>query len=97
MSKKTHTAAIPITIVVTPNLKAAFADLSIQGKGGFQALMRNVSERIAESSGIARFDQEEFRRITHYATSYGEGGYQQRLRLLVAQWAAQNFDTLIHE
>ncbi len=82
------------TIAVTPSLKSAFASLDIRGKGGFQVLMRDVSDRIRTSAGVTRFTPEEFSRITRYATAYGEGGFQQRLRLLVSQWAAQHMSSL---
>ncbi len=83
-----------ITIAVTPNLVTAFTGLQIQGKGGFQRLMREVSERVTAGTGIARFTPDEFTRVAKYATSYGEGGYQHRLRLLVAQWVAQHPDRI---
>lgn len=95
MSKNQHSAASTITVAVTPNLKAAFDDVQIKGQGGFQALIREVSKRITESQGVVRFTPDEFRRVSKYATTYGEGGYQMRLRLLVAQFVNQNFNTLI--
>lgn len=94
-TKLTTKGVKAITIAVTPNLKHAFDLGDIRGQGGFQSLMRSVTERITKSGGVARFDLEEFTRITKYATSYGEGGFQQRLRLLVSQWVAQNTKTLI--
>lgn len=84
----------PVTVAVTPNLYAAFDGLSIHGQGGFQSLIRMVSERITTQK-IAKFSPDEFERIAKYATSYGEGGFQQRLRLLVSQWTAQHFNTLV--
>lgn len=84
-----------ITVAVTPNLVQAFDGLTIHGKGGFQALMRSVADRILHSHGVARFTPDEFKRISRYATSYGEGGFQQRLRLLVAQWVAQHANRVI--
>lgn len=95
MTKSTSKGVRPITVAVTPNLRHAFDMGDIKGQGGFQSLMRSVTERITKSSGVARFEADEFRRITRYATSYGEGGFQQRLRLLVSQWVAQNTNTLI--
>lgn len=95
MTKVTTKSVKPITVAVTPNLRHAFDLGDIKGQGGFQALMRAVTERITKSGGVARFDPDEFTRITHYATSYGEGGFQQRLRLLVTQWVAQNTARLI--
>lgn len=84
-----------ITVAVTPNLVQAFDGLTIHGKGGFQALMREVAERITTSHGVARFTPDEFKRVARYATSYGEGGFQQRLRLLVSQWVAQHASRVI--
>lgn len=84
-----------VTVAVTPNLVTAFDGLTIRGHGGFQRLMREVADRITTSHGVARFTPEEFKRVTKYATSYGEGGFQQRLRLLVTQWVAQHSDRII--
>ena len=88
------TSSGSIKVAVTPNLKSAFASLTIKGQGGFQTLMRDVSEKVVKSSGIVKFTPDEFTRVTRYATSYGEGGFQQRLRLLVSQWVAQNITQL---
>lgn len=92
MSKK---AATLFSVAVTPNLRHAFETLDIKGQGGFQSLMRDVAERITTSAGVVRFTASDFARITRYATSYGEGGFQQRLRLLVSQWTAQHFTSLL--
>lgn len=91
MSSKPSTL---FSVAVTPNLRQAFVSLDIKGQGGFQTLMRDVSKRITASAGVAKFSPDEFSRVTRYATSYGEGGFQQRLRLLVSQWAAQHFTAL---
>jgi len=84
-----------ISVAVTPNLQSAFDGLTINGQGGFQRLIREVALRIQESGGVARFTPEEFKRISRYATTYGEGGFQVKLRLLVAQWVAQNVNALV--
>jgi len=83
------------SVAVTPNIRSAFDSLDIKGQGGFQSLMRDVASRVTKSPGIVRFDADDFARITKYATSYGEGGFQQRLRLLVSQWTAQHMTSLI--
>lgn len=84
-----------ITVAVTPNLKSAFDLGEVHGQGGFQVLMRSTADRITKSGGVARFTPDEFARISRYATSYGEGGFQQRLRLLVSQWVAQHITSLV--
>lgn len=84
-----------VTVVVTPNLVSAFDGLTIRGQGGFQRLMREVADRITQAHGTVRFTPDEFKRVARYATSYGEGGFQQRLRLLVSQWVAQHADSIL--
>ncbi len=88
-------ASIMFSVAVTPGLRAAFDSLDIKGQGGFQTLMRDVAQRITASHGVVKFGPDEFGRITRYATSYGEGGFQQRLRLLVSQWTMQHFHQLV--
>lgn len=82
----------PITIAVTRDIRTLFKGFEIRGQGGFQALCREIVKRINSGQPVLRFAPNEFRRITHYATMYGEGGYQARLRIIVSQWAAQYFD-----
>lgn len=91
MSSKKSTV---FSVAVTPDLRNAFDSLDIKGQGGFQSLMRDVAKRITQSAGVVKFTSDDFSRITKYATSYGEGGFQQRLRLLVSQWTAQHMTQL---
>lgn len=90
-SKKSAT----FSVAVTPDIRSAFDGLDIKGKGGFQSLMREVAQRITSGAGVVRFNADDFTRITKYATLYGEGGFQRRLRLLVASWTAQNLKALV--
>ena len=91
MSSKKSTV---FSVAVTPDIRHAFASLDIRGKGGFQSLMRDVAARVTSGAGVVRFDATDFERITKYATLYGEGGFQQRLRLLVSSWTAQHVKML---
>ena len=84
-----------ISVAVTPKLVQAFTGLRIEGKGGFQRLMREVAERVTAADGVAQFTPEEFMRAAKYATSYGEGGFQHKLRLLVTQWVVQHPDRVL--
>lgn len=92
---KPATSAHTVTIVVTPVLRHLFDTEEIRGNGGFQRLCRSVKEQLQAGTPTIRFSEEQFRRVLQYATHYGEGGYQSRLRTLVAHWAAQNADTLL--
>lgn len=90
----TKTAVPVVTIVMSDDIRALFAEMPIAGAGGFQRLCRMVSERVRTSGSMLRFSPEEFERITHYATHYGKGTYQRRLMVLISHWAAQNVKTI---
>jgi hypothetical protein len=84
-----------VTIIVTPVLRHLFDTEEIRGNGGFQRLCRSVKAQLQSGTPTITFSAIEFKRVLQYATHYGEGGYQSRLRTLVAHWAAQNSDTLL--
>lgn len=81
------------SIHVTPEVRSLFADLVIQGQGGFQRFCRKIAERLTASSTL-RLSDEELRQLSKYATHYGEGGFQRRLRLLLALWVDQHLNQL---
>lgn len=86
--------SVVFSIAVTPSVRSAFAHLDIHGKGGFQSLMRGVAEKVTSAGSVVKFSADEFDRIARYATTYGEGGFQQKLRMLLALWTAQNLKVL---
>lgn len=65
------------------------------GAGGFQSLFRLLLDRM-EGRKVLVLSADEFRRLVRYATRYGEGGLQQRLRILIAHWAFQHVDELVN-
>lgn len=81
-------------IVVTPEVREFFTTAVVNGQGGFQRLVRKLAEQLTDSKTL-RLSPEEFQRIVRYATEYGDGGYQLRLRKIVVSWVAQNLDTLV--
>lgn len=83
-----------VTVAVTPNIRHAFEGTEIRGEGGFQSLCRQLAERVEEEA-VLRFDPDEFKRVVKYATTYGEGGFQTRLRIIVSQFVAQHFNELV--
>ncbi len=89
------TSSMTISIAVTPDIKAAFEGYRLKGSGGFQALSRRIAEQIEGGTPVLQFSAEEFRRVVKYATTYGEGGFQSRLRIIIAQWTAQHFEELV--
>jgi hypothetical protein len=84
-----------VQIVVTDDIRQMFDNLVVKGTGGYQNLSRTITERLATGDPVLHFSAEEFRRVVRYATTYGDGTFQRRLRVLVTQWVAQNFGTLV--
>jgi hypothetical protein len=81
-------------IVVDRDVRAFFADASIKGHGGFQSLSRTLSTQLRKST-ILKLTADEFGRVVRYANSYGNGGFQTRLRAIVAAWVHQNLNTVV--
>ena len=77
-----------IVIHPTPYVRSLFSKQR-RGLGGFQSLHAALQERMAGSKEMV-LSEVDFARIIHYAVNYGEGGFQQSLRWLVALWAAEN-------
>lgn len=77
-----------ITIHPTPYVRSLFAKQR-RGLGGFQSLHSALQNRMGGSRELS-LNPQDFARVVNYATNYGEGGFQQSLRWLVALWAAEN-------
>jgi len=84
-----------VTIVVNDAIRKMFADLVVNGKGGQQNLSKAITAQLATGDTCLHFTAEEFRRVVRYATAYGDGTFQRRLQVIIVQWAAQNFDSLV--
>lgn len=56
----------------------------IVGDGGHQRLLRLLVEDRLTMAGRMTLSLPEFEAVKRHATNYGEGGYQQRFRTLVA-------------
>lgn len=90
-----HSSEKTIDIVVTEGIKKAFEHVVVKGAGGHQHLSRMITDQLVTGDPVLRFTPEEFRRIVRYATAYGDGTFQRRLLVIIAQWTAQNFDALV--
>lgn len=84
-----------ITIVVTPQIKKLFDGVDVKGDGGFQSLIRFLIKKLKTDESVIRFTADEFKRVVTYSVNYGEGGYQARLRILIAHWTNQHFNELV--
>lgn len=83
-------------VVVTPEVRDFFTSAIINGQGGFQRLVRMLADRLAADKSL-HLSPEEFTRIVRYATEYGDGGYQLRLRKIVTSWVAQNLSSFTED
>ena len=59
-----------------------------------ETLDRRVKKLEAEDP-VLRFSAVEWQRVVNYSVNYGEGGFQARLRVLIAHWASQHFQELV--
>lgn len=82
-----------ITITVPREVRHYFRHTEIHGQGGFQSLCRQLGTRLTDTP-VLTLQADEFRRIVRYAT-YGDGGFQSRLRRLIAQWVSTNLSSLL--
>ena len=66
-------------IPVTPKIREVLAR-PVRGQGGFQDLLRDIAKQ-AQGDTIV-LGSEQVAEIRKKATSYGEGGFQDRLKIL---------------
>lgn len=76
-----------ITIHPSAYVRSLFAQRR-RGLGGFQSLHNALQNRMGGTRELT-LTAADFRRIVNYAVNYGEGGFQQSLRWLVAQAVAE--------
>ncbi len=95
VSPRTPHSTVTVSVVVTKQIKELFDGMKMEGDGGFQSLGRELVRRLERGDAVLKFSSDEFRRILNYSTNYGNGGFQTRLRVIVATWAAQHFAELI--
>lgn len=53
----------------------------VRGQGGYQSLLRKLQANLA--GNLLRLSRQDCERIVRYASSYGQGGWQGRLRSIV--------------
>lgn len=77
-----------IIIRPTAYVRSLFAKQR-RGLGGFQSLHAAIQNRMAGSKVLA-LSPSDYARIVNYAVNYGEGGFQQSLRWLIALSVAES-------
>ncbi len=61
-----------------------------RGLGGFQTLHRALADKMGGTLDPLVLSPSDFAKIVNYSTHYGDGGFQQSLRWLVALWVSEN-------
>ena len=91
----TGQASKTVNIIVSDGIRKAFDGLVVKGAGGHQNLSKAITAQLATGDPVLHFSADEFRRVVRYATAYGDGTFQRRLQLIIVQWVAQSFETLV--
>lgn len=55
---------------------------STRGRGGWQSLIVSLQERVDRGTGTLALTARDLERIPRYAFDYGNGGWENRLRLI---------------
>jgi hypothetical protein len=55
---------------------------SVEGQGGMQSFLRTLLPRIKEDRTLV-LSAKEVERVRHYSEDYGEGGFQERFRIIL--------------
>jgi len=69
-----------------PKAMVKLLEKRVRGKGGFQSLLRVLGSSLHEQRGVTYLviNTPTAERVRRYATKYGEGGWEERLRPIVA-------------
>ena len=77
-----------IVVELTPD-QEEYLNRPIRGQGGYQSFLTRLQDNMA--GNLLRLSRADCEKVVRYATQYGEGGFQGRLRFIV-QLAAQFID-----
>lgn len=69
-----------IVIELTPD-QVAFLQQPLRGQGGYQSLLKRLQNNIC--GNLLKLTRSDCEKVVRYATKYGEGGFQTRLRSIV--------------
>ena len=74
---------VSITIKMTNTEAENFVKKPINGQGGFQSLLKRICENYCPATKTLNVLLEDAVKINHYATKFGQGGFQDRLAPIV--------------
>ena len=71
-----------LRVELTPD-QVEFLSRPVHGQGGYQSLLSRLQNNMVGS--VLTLTQSDCERVVRYATQYGQGGFQERLRSIVEQ------------
>jgi hypothetical protein len=74
---------VDITLTMTKSEASNFVKKPINGQGGFQTLLKRVCQNYDPSTRTLRVSLSDAMKVKHYATKFGQGGFQDRLMPIV--------------
>ena len=77
-----------IVVELTPD-QVEYLSRPLRGQGGYQSLLARLQSNM--NGTRLRLTRDDCERVVRYATQYGQGGFQERLRSIVQ--LAEQFDT----
>lgn len=74
-----------ITIQLTKDEVDIYANKPINGRGGFQTLLKRIAKGLRKSTKSLIISMDDLEKIARYAKNYGQGGFQNRLEPLLRE------------
>ncbi len=84
-----HGAVTANTEHVDTEMDEIYLSRPLRGQGGYQSLLARLQSNM--NGTRLRLTRDDCERVVRYATQYGQGGFQERLRSIVQ--LAEQFDT----
>lgn len=76
--------------LTTDEIATLFDPTGTQGQGGFQSLLGGLQRRTDLQTGALALTEADLERIPRYAFDYGNGGWEDRLRMIFGRSLGTN-------
>ena len=71
-------------------LNRLFDPAGTRGQGGFQSLLESLQARTERTTGALKLTDDDLERISRYAFDYGNGGWENRLKVIFERTLGAN-------
>lgn len=80
-----------MNIILDANeLDRLFDPAGTRGQGGFQSLLGSLQARTDRATGALKLTDDDLKRISRYAFDYGNGGWEDRLKVIFERTLGAN-------